>query len=236
MNGFLFLGSDTEITQIKIIKKINWCKYKKLLFFITKSNNTNTGRPCMKFSSTLNTISRVLLIAFSGREDSSPHLSRGMEVLSGDQNLKGEVILAIWSFFKDFFIWTILFEHSLKSKLAKECTKECEGKIMVLEQWLGLANLWCWDYWKNGSGHFYVWPPGKILPRVLITTKQREISHSPQTEIFRNLSPQQKGSSEKLCNGTSCLCVGTFLKILWVYYAGYILNCYPGWKTSLFCC
>ena len=91
---------------------------------------------------------------------------------------------------KVFLFEPSLFEHSLKSALVKECTKEYEGKIMVQEQWLqlkmaGWANFWCLDYWKNGSRHFYLWPLDKIIPKVLITPKQREISHSPWTGFYR---------------------------------------------------
>ena len=106
-----------------------------------------------------------------------------------------------WLFepFSELFLFEpFLFEHSLKSKLAKECTKEYEGNIMVQEQWLGLANLWCLDYWKNRSRHFYVWSPGKILPKVLITPKQKKITHSPQTGFFRNLSPAEKQHGETM--------------------------------------
>ena len=93
-------------------------------------------------------------------------------------------------FSKFFLSEPSLFEHSLKSELVKECTKEYEGKIMVQEQWLqlkmaGWANFWCLDYWKNGSIHFYLWLPGKIIPKVFITSKQREISHSPWTGFYR---------------------------------------------------
>ena len=112
------------------------------------------------------------------------------EFSCGDRNLRGEAILTIWTFCKVFLFEPSLFEHSLKSALVKECTKEYEGKIMVQEQWLqlkmaGWANFWCLDYWKNGSRHFYLWPLDKIIPKVLITPKQREISHSPWTGFYR---------------------------------------------------
>ena len=60
------------------------------------------------------------------------------EFSCGDRNLRGEAILTIWTFCKVFLFEPSLFEHSLKSALVKECTKEYEGKIMVQEQWLQL--------------------------------------------------------------------------------------------------
>ena len=47
-----------------------------------------------------------------------------------DQNLRGQVILAICTFFKALVYLNI----SLNSELAKECTKMLEGKIIALER------------------------------------------------------------------------------------------------------
>ena len=124
------------------------------------------------------------------------------------------MILAICTFFKAF----VYLNLPLNSELAKECTKMFEGKIMAQERWLqlkmaGWAKFWCLDYWKNGSRQFYLWPPGKIVPKVLITPKQRKISYDPWTGFSRDLSPaeRQQGKTMKL---TGCLCISALLEIL----------------------
>ena len=76
---------------------------------------------------------------------------------------------------------------------------------------------------KIESGHFYSWPPGKILPKVLITLRQREITHFPQRGFFR---VQQKGSVEKLCCGTRCFCISALLNIIsrYLYFCVFVWN------------
>ena len=58
--------------------------------------------------------------------------------------------------------------------------------------WQKLSNS-CSDCWKKQL-RVKKFSKGKTLPQVLIITlRQREITHSPKQRFFKNLSPQQKG-------------------------------------------
>ena len=93
-------------------------------------------------------------------------------------------------FSKLFLFEPSLFEQSLKSKLVKVCAKEYEGKIMgtgarTTAKNGGKIKVLVFGLLKNRYRHFYLWPPGKIVPKVFITSKQREISSSPWAGFYR---------------------------------------------------
>ena len=144
---------------------------------------------------------------------------------NGEGNGKFHTVIRIWGqkwfwlLFQSFFLFEpFLFEHSLKSELTKECSKEYEGKIMVQKQWLqlkmaGWANLWCLDSGKTDLDIFTYGPQVILSPRFLSTPSRWNLVISSGQD-FTEISPQQKGSREKLCNGTECLCICTLLELL----------------------